>query len=53
MNPRNMMFSLWYKWVRIIAQTYLYKKNSDGANEVINTLSLKYAAVIDELYRTL
>ena len=31
---------------------YLYKKNPDGANEVINTLSLKYAAVIDELYRT-
>ena len=31
---------------------YLYKKNPDGANEVINTLSLKYATVIDELYRT-
>ncbi|SCQ19280.1 aspartate kinase [Tannerella forsythia] len=31
---------------------YLYKKNPDGANEVINTLSLKYTAVIDELYRT-
>ena len=31
---------------------YLYKKNPDGANEVINMLSLKYAGVIDELYRT-
>ena len=29
---------------------YLYKKNHDAADEVINRLSEKYAAVIDELY---
>lgn len=31
---------------------YLYKKNPDGANEVINKLSLKYMGIIDELYAT-
>jgi aspartate kinase len=31
---------------------YLYKKNHDGANEIINRLSEKYAGVIRELYRT-
>ncbi|MDR0699055.1 MAG: aspartate kinase [Tannerella sp.] len=31
---------------------YLYKKNHDGANEVINRLSVKYADVINELYST-
>lgn len=31
---------------------YLYKKNHDGANEVINRLLSKYYAVIDELYDT-
>jgi len=31
---------------------YLYKKNHDGANEKINQLSEKYAAVIEELYST-
>jgi aspartate kinase len=31
---------------------YLYKKNHDGANEVINRLSIKYAGVINELYDT-
>ena len=31
---------------------YLYKKNSDGANETINALERKYAGVIDELYTT-
>ena len=31
---------------------YLYKKNPDGANEVINGLEQKYAAVVDELYAT-
>jgi aspartate kinase len=31
---------------------YLYKKNHDGANEVINRLSDKYAGVINELYGT-
>jgi len=31
---------------------YLYKKNHDGANEKINRLAEKYAAVIDELYST-
>lgn len=31
---------------------YLYKKNPDGANEVINRLSLKYAEAINELYAT-
>lgn len=31
---------------------YLYKKNHDGANEVINRLSKKYAGVINELYNT-
>ncbi len=29
---------------------YLYKKNYDGANEVINKLEVKYAKDIDELY---
>lgn len=29
---------------------YLYKKNPDGANEVINRLSLKYAEAINDLY---
>ena len=29
---------------------YLYKKNSDGANEVINTLEKKYMKHVDELY---
>ncbi len=31
---------------------YLYKKNSDGANETINALEKKYMKVIDELYST-
>ena len=31
---------------------YLYRKNPDGANEVINTLALKYRGHIDELYAT-
>jgi aspartate kinase len=31
---------------------YLYRKNPDGANEVINRLSDKYAGVIAELYAT-
>lgn len=29
---------------------YLYKKNSDGANEVINKLEAKYMAEVDALY---
>ena len=31
---------------------YLYKKNPEGANEVINKLELKYKQHIDELYAT-
>ena len=31
---------------------YLYKKNPDGANEVINVLERKYQQVIDELFET-
>ncbi len=31
---------------------YLYKKNSDGANEVINNLEKKYMKHVDELYST-
>ncbi len=31
---------------------YLYKKNRDGANEVINVLLEKYTNVVNELYRT-
>lgn len=31
---------------------YLYKKNTDGANEVINNLEKKYMAHTDELYST-
>lgn len=31
---------------------YLYKKNPDGANEVINKLSMKYLGHIDDLYST-
>ncbi len=31
---------------------YLYKKNPDGANEVINTLENKYRKHVDELYTT-
>lgn len=31
---------------------YLYKRNPDGANEVINRLAQKYYAHIDELYKT-
>ena len=31
---------------------YLYKKNSDGANEIINKLEAKYKQHIDELYST-
>ena len=31
---------------------YLYKKNSDGANEIINSLENKYLAHIDELFAT-
>ncbi|MBQ9677267.1 MAG: aspartate kinase [Prevotella sp.] len=31
---------------------YLYKKNPEGANEVINTLEKKYMRHIDELYST-
>ena len=31
---------------------YLYKKNSDGANEVINRLERKYMSHADELYAT-
>lgn len=29
---------------------YLYKRNSDAANETINKLALKYAGVVDDLY---
>lgn len=31
---------------------YLYKKNPDGANEVINTLEKKYIQHVEELYST-
>lgn len=31
---------------------YLYKKNPEGANEIINQLELKYRTHIDELYDT-
>lgn len=31
---------------------YLYKKNSDGANEVINSLENKYSKHVEELYST-
>lgn len=31
---------------------YLYKKNNDGANEIINSLEKKYMAHVDELYTT-
>ena len=31
---------------------YLYKKNSDGANEVINKLETKYIQEVNELYST-
>ena len=31
---------------------YLYKKNSDGANEVINNLEKKYMKHVEELYST-
>ena len=31
---------------------YLYKKNSDGANEIINTLENKYMQHVDTLYST-
>jgi aspartate kinase len=31
---------------------YLYKKNHDGANEVINTLEKKYMQHVEELYST-
>lgn len=31
---------------------YLYKKNPEGANEIINTLERKYMAHVDELYST-
>ena len=31
---------------------YLYKKNPDGANEIINKLAIKYYGHIDELYKT-
>ena len=31
---------------------YLYKKNTDGANEIINRLEAKYLQHIDELYST-
>ncbi len=31
---------------------YLYKKNPDGANEIINKLEEKYSKHVDELYST-
>lgn len=31
---------------------YLYKKNPDGANEIINKLAMKYMAHVEELYST-
>ena len=31
---------------------YLYKKNPEGANDIINTLEKKYAVHVDELYST-
>ena len=31
---------------------YLYKKNTDGANEVINRLEQKYMGHVEELYST-
>ena len=31
---------------------YLYKKNNDGANEIINSLEKKYMGHVDELYTT-
>lgn len=33
-------------------QDYLYKKNPEGANEIINKLESKYKQHIDELYST-
>ena len=31
---------------------YLYKKNPEGANEIINRLEMQYRRHIDELYAT-
>ena len=31
---------------------YLYKKNPDGANEIINKLAMKYMGHVEELYNT-
>lgn len=31
---------------------YLYKKNPDGANEIINKLAMKYYGHVEDLYRT-
>ena len=31
---------------------YLYKKNPDGANEIINELAMKYMGHVEELYST-
>ena len=31
---------------------YLYKKNTDGANEVINRLEVKYNEHVDQLFST-
>ena len=31
---------------------YLYKKNPDGANEIINQLAMKYMGHVEELYST-
>ena len=31
---------------------YLYKKNPEGANEIINKLEVKYKQHVDELYET-
>ena len=31
---------------------YLYKKNPDGANEIINKLAMKYMGHVEELYST-
>ena len=56
-------FKIWryFRWITRSNETcsslveisnYLYKKNPDGANEVINCLEKKYMKHVDELYDT-
>ena len=52
MVKERLLYSLLCQDTLVEISDYLYKKNPEGANEIINKLEAKYKQHIDELYST-